>query len=285
VAKMVSIDRFDSPDHLAGYFGIFPEENTSGVDKHGQPIPPGTMRMSKKGNDLVRKYLWMAARSASSHNPAVRPLYARLRARGTRGDVALGHCMRKLLHLVFAVWKTGQPFDPQHYPWDARTPAPATAETPVAQQETVGRNKGQEPERKAVTTASSKVEPSAAPVNSPSPARQTAALPAPSTERVDFADLRQRVTMQQVLSHLGLLDRLRGGKVQRRGPCPIHGAACDRTRCFSVNLRKNVFKCFHPPCGAQGNVLDFWAAVHRLPLREAALHMKNAFHLEQPEQR
>jgi hypothetical protein len=26
--------------------------------------------------------------------------------------------MRKLLHLVFAVWKTGKPFDPNHYPWE-----------------------------------------------------------------------------------------------------------------------------------------------------------------------
>jgi hypothetical protein len=29
--------------------------------------------------------------------------------------------MRKLLHLVFAIWKTNKPFDPAHYPW--HTPA------------------------------------------------------------------------------------------------------------------------------------------------------------------
>src|SRR5207253_4044987 len=94
------------------------EENTSGVDKYGKPVPPGTMRMSHKGNDLARAYLWNAARVAMVHNPAVRTLYRRLKARGKRGDVAIGHCMRKLLHLVFAVWKTNRPFDEQHYAWE-----------------------------------------------------------------------------------------------------------------------------------------------------------------------
>ena len=45
-----------------------------------------------------------------------------------RGDVALGHCMRKLLHLVFAVWKTDRPFNGEHFPWanpDAAKPAAA----------------------------------------------------------------------------------------------------------------------------------------------------------------
>ncbi len=42
------------------------------------------------------------------------PAYA---ARGTRGDVALGHCMRKLLHLAFAVWKKNEPFDKHFFKW------------------------------------------------------------------------------------------------------------------------------------------------------------------------
>jgi transposase len=115
VAKIIDIERFTTPEHLVGYFGAFPEEDTSGVDKHGQPLPPDTMRMSHKGNDLARAYLWNAARSASQHNSAVRTLYRRLRAKGKRGDVALRHCMRKLLHLVFAVWKANRHFDEKHF--------------------------------------------------------------------------------------------------------------------------------------------------------------------------
>src|SRR5205085_1260369 len=118
VAKIVAIDRFATPEQLVGYFGVFPEENSSGVDAHGHPLPSGTLPMSRKGNDLVRGYLWNATRSAIRHNPAIRALYGRLKAKGKRGDVAIGHCMRKLLHLVFAVWKTDRPFDAKHYPWE-----------------------------------------------------------------------------------------------------------------------------------------------------------------------
>ena len=102
-AKIKSIDRFSSPEKLVGYFGFFPEESSSGVDKLGRPLTSLVSRMSAKGNDLARGYLWMATKSAVVHNPAVKPLYARLRSKGKRGDVTLGHCTRKLLHLVFAV--------------------------------------------------------------------------------------------------------------------------------------------------------------------------------------
>jgi transposase len=118
VAKIISIDRFQSPGQLVSYFGLFPEEASSGVDKSGQPLPSRKNRMSKKGNDLVRKYLWHAARTGILYNPAIRSLYAKQRARGKRGDVSLGHCMRKLLHLVFAIWKSGKPFDLSRYPAD-----------------------------------------------------------------------------------------------------------------------------------------------------------------------
>jgi len=126
-AKIVDVGRFRSPDSLVNYFGVFPEESSSGVDKRGRPIPPGTMVMCRKGNDLVRAYLWNATKSAIRHNPAIRALYRRQRGRGKRGDVAFGHCMRKLLHLAYAVWTTNRPFDKDHYPWDNPKPAAATA--------------------------------------------------------------------------------------------------------------------------------------------------------------
>lgn len=117
-AKIISIDRFDRPEQLVGYFGIFPEEKSSGIGPDGSPHPRRNTRMSKKGNDLVRHYLFTASLSATQYNPAARALYIRLRGRGTTGKIAMGHLMRKLLHLVFAVWKSDKPFDPQHYPWD-----------------------------------------------------------------------------------------------------------------------------------------------------------------------
>ena len=101
---------------------------------------------------------------------------------------------------------------------------------------------------------------------------------------MDFAFLRQQVTMEQVLQHLGLFDRLRGRGLQRRGPCPLHGQPTAPEPTFSVHLGKNIFQCFHADCAVKGNVLDLWAAVHQLPLYEAALHLAETFQLA-PEQR
>lgn len=258
VGKILDIRRFATPEKLVGYFGTFPEEASSGVDKQGNPLPLGTLRMSAKGNDLARHYLWNAARAALRFNPVIAALYQRLRAKGTRGDVALGHCMRKLLHLVFAVWTSNRPFDEQH---GAAPRLDATA----ANDKAVGHTRDV-PAPEVVTTASATLTPAAPPVK-------------PARPKIDFAFLRQQVTLEQVLRHLGLFEDLRGRGQQRRGHCPIHGQATDPHRSFSAHLGKNIFQCFQADCGAHGNVLDLWAAVHRLPLYDAALHLAETFHL------
>src|SRR5262249_7698779 len=97
--------------------------------------------------------------------------------------------------------------------------------------------------------------------------------------QVDYAFLRQHIMIEQVLAHLGHLSRLRGRGQQRRGPCPVHSEPGATHRSFSVNLGKNAFQCFHADCGLKGNALDLWAAVHRLPLYEAALHLAETFQL------
>jgi hypothetical protein len=80
-----------------------------------------------------------------------------------------------------------------------------------------------------------------------------------------------------VLAHLGLFDQLRGSGPQRRGPCLLHSHAADREQTFSVNLRQNTFCCLNADCAVQGNVLDLWAAIHRLSLYDAALHLAETF--------
>lgn len=289
-AKIVSIDRFAKPEHLVSYFGAFPEENSSGVDKRGNPIPIGTMQMSRKGNDLVRSLLWMACQSAVQHNPVIRALYARQKAAGKRGDVALGHCLRKMLHLVFAIWKTNRPFDPERHAQIVSQDAGSeqtTDSTPPAEakNEAAAGRTGQSPTRKAVTadgthlatrkirqdgTSDKRLPPT--PPAKPAPAAE-------STQRINFAELRKQVSMTDVLRQLGLLEKLHGQGPQRRGPCPVHDPHSDCGRTLSVNLDKHVFRCLDPHCDAHGNVLDLWAAVHRLPLRDAALHLAATFNL------
>ena len=263
LAKIVDIARFPTPDALVSYFGLFPEENTSGVDKFGRPLPPGTMRMSRKGNDLVRCHLWNAAKSATLHNPIIRSLYARKRAQGKRGDVALGHCMQKLVHLVFAVWTSDRPFTPP------ASPSPEAADPGAGETEKAVGRTGQSPKRQAVTTASPSVTTAAV---ASKQASVPTALPA-----INFAALRRQITMEQVLRELGWWDYLHGDTRQRRGPCPIHGSTHATSRCFSVNLHKNIFQCFDVACAAKGNVLDLWAQHHRLALLDAARDLAERF--------
>jgi DNA primase len=75
-----------------------------------------------------------------------------------------------------------------------------------------------------------------------------------------------------------LFEDLRGRAPQLRGRCPFHQGD-RRQRTLSIHLGKNAFHCFQADCQAQGNALDFWAAYHRLPLYEAALHLAETFHL------
>jgi len=266
VAKIVSIDRFDTPDQLVAYFGVFPQQARSGVDKTGRPKPGIRMRMSAHGNDLVRKYLWMAAGAAIRSNPAGRALYQRKRAEGKSGGVARGHVMRKLLHLVFAIWKTRRPFDPDHYPWES---------SPAGPKDEAAGHKEDAPRQRSVVTAASacRLPRPAEPVN------PSAAPPTDRPGRIDFARLRRQVSLEQVLRHIGHLDRLSGSGPQRRGPCPLHDRPGANGRTFSVHLDNNIFRCFASECNAAGNVLDFWAALQGLPLRDAAVHLAATFQI------
>jgi transposase len=301
-ATVVDINLFATPARLVGYFGIFPEENSSGCERDGTAKTGRQQRMSPKGNDLVRKYLWNAALTAIRFNPAVRALHQRLRARGVRGDVVMGHCMRKLLHLVHAIWRTGKPFDPTHYNWGG-TPAPeqgpagqaaanaaelvvsepAVAESPSSE-EAAGHKQEQEPAKPVVTAATATVtEPAAAGKSSVEPAGPSKAAEGPGTSgSIDYAALRSQVSMTAVLRELDWLEQLSGDGPQKRGPCPIHDRQERRQRSFSVHVGKGVFQCFHKSCRAKGNVLDLWSAVQGLSLYEAAQDVAQTLGIDLP---
>ena len=269
-AFIVDIDRFNHPNKLVKYFGVLPTEASSGVDRDGRPRGPKRYVMSRAGNDLVRRYLWMAALSAVRHNPAVRALYTRVvRKHPQHKAIAIGHGMRKLIHLAFAVWKTGRPFNPNHYPWN--TPAHAEPASEPASDITLSPNEqaaGLNPVVPAlpeVTAACPESLPHDSPVDERTP--------------LDFAHLKRQLPLATVLDHLGLTPRLRGPGAQRRCACPIHRGD-GRGRTFSVQLEQNAFQCFDAKCAAKGDVIDLWASVKKMPLRDAALDLVRTFHLE-----
>ena len=87
---------------------------------------------------------------------------------------------------------------------------------------------------------------------------------------VRFAEVRSRVSMAQVLALLRFVPYERS-KEEIRGPCPVHGSTSPKSRCFSANLKKNVYRCFR--CGSAGNQLDLYAAATRQSLLAAAIDL------------
>jgi len=98
---------------------------------------------------------------------------------------------------------------------------------------------------------------------------------------IDYRQLRQQVSMAQVLALLGFQATCRRGD-QLRGPCLIPGCRSTSPRAFSVHLTRQVYRCF--VCGSHGNSLDLWAATRRLPLHSAALDLCQATALVPPRQ-
>jgi transposase len=289
-AFILDIDRFETENQLVAYFGVLPIEVTSGVDRDGQSRGPRRYVMSQRGNHLVRRYLWMAALSAIRCNPAVRALYARVVAKHPdHKAIAVGHAMRKLLHLVFAIWKSGKPFDPSHYHWDTPNHVEEEREARDEGREQTGEGPQTDIPRSANDQAAGH-KPETKPATKVVTAARHSAPLAPAGGRghegegdehayIDFAHLKRQLTMAQVLDHLGLASRLRGSNSQRRGPCPIHRGD-GRGRTFSVNLAENVFHCFDAACQKKGDVIDLWASVNAMSLREAALDLVRTFNLE-----
>jgi transposase len=64
------------------------------------------------GRSIVRGALYMATLSAVRFNPAIRPFYVRLLAAGKPKKVALTACSHKLLRILNAIARDGQPWNP-----------------------------------------------------------------------------------------------------------------------------------------------------------------------------
>jgi len=72
--------------------------------------------MSKRGSPVLRNSLWLAAVSARRFNPALRAYYEQKRSQGKHSNVATGAVARKLVHLIYSLWKDNRPYDPD-YQW------------------------------------------------------------------------------------------------------------------------------------------------------------------------
>jgi len=96
---------------------------------------------------------------------------------------------------------------------------------------------------------------------------------------IDFSKLRAEIVMEEVLSRLNFEAVTQHGD-QLRGPCPVHGSSNPQSRSFSVNIRSGRYFCHK--CKSQGNQLELWAAVRKMPIYEAAVDLCQSIGREVP---
>lgn len=97
---------FTDPKQIAAYAGISPCQHESGSSINKKP------RTSKIGNSKLRSTLYLSSVSSIRSNSPLKKFYERLREKGKPAKVALIAVARKLLHVIFAIIKSGKPFDP-----------------------------------------------------------------------------------------------------------------------------------------------------------------------------
>lgn len=107
LAEIPDITQYKSARQVAAYAGLTPRNNRSGTIR-------GKTRLSKTGNARIRKALFFPALAAKRHNPIVRAFCERLARHGKNKMQVVGAAMRKLIHIVFGVLKSGRVFDPNH---------------------------------------------------------------------------------------------------------------------------------------------------------------------------
>ena len=108
LAEVPDVQQFETAAQLAAYAGVTPRQKNSGSSVRGKG------HLSKMGNSRLRTAFYMPAISAMRWNPLIIPLVERLEKRGKLPKVIIGAVMRKLIHLVFGVLKSGKPFDPNY---------------------------------------------------------------------------------------------------------------------------------------------------------------------------
>jgi transposase len=107
LAELPDLKQFNSADQLVAYAGLCPHQQQSGSRT-------GVSWLSKEGNGRIRKALYFPALSAKTHNPHLRRFAERLSATGKAKMVVVAAVMRKLLVLVYAILKSGRPYDPTY---------------------------------------------------------------------------------------------------------------------------------------------------------------------------
>lgn len=108
VAETNGFNLVKNKRQLVSYAGLDVVEKTSGTSVRGRT------RISKKGNRYLRKALYFPAWSAIRHDGRMKGIYQKLESKHTVKMKAGVAVQRRLLELIYTLWKTGKPYDPNY---------------------------------------------------------------------------------------------------------------------------------------------------------------------------
>ena len=109
IAETNGFALFDNGKQLASYSGLDIVHNESGLKK-------GKTSISKKGNKFIRAAICLPAMVASRFNPKFKELYYRLVIKKGVKKVALIAVARKLLILIYTLWKNNTKYISNYNP-------------------------------------------------------------------------------------------------------------------------------------------------------------------------
>ena len=104
LAEVGDFARFDSPDKVLAYAGLSPSTYQSGH------LTNGYAHMEKRGSRYLRFALYNATKYVCHWNPTFAAYLAKKRAEGKHYNVAISHAAKKLVRLIFALEKSGEPY-------------------------------------------------------------------------------------------------------------------------------------------------------------------------------
>lgn len=109
VVTTLNFTSCESAEALTHYAGLAPVERSSGTSVRPRPM------IGNGGHSRLRAMLYMAAGIAMRFNPVIKRYTDRMRLeQGKAYKVARCAAARKLIHLAFAIVKSGKAFDPDY---------------------------------------------------------------------------------------------------------------------------------------------------------------------------
>ncbi|KAB2847013.1 MAG: IS110 family transposase [Melioribacteraceae bacterium] len=109
IAETNGFALIENTKQLASYAGLDVVYNESGLKKHKTSI-------SKKGNRFLRQAVYMPALSACKHNPRLKQTYISLVIKKNIKKVAIVAVARKLLILIYTIFKKNVDYIPNYNP-------------------------------------------------------------------------------------------------------------------------------------------------------------------------